>query len=42
MAMFLAIGSTLFAQGNGLQGINDATIMLSIQLCTVLLIIYSN
>lgn len=29
MAVFLAIGSTLFAQGNGLQGINDATNMVT-------------
>ncbi|WP_062185223.1 DUF4134 domain-containing protein [Dysgonomonas macrotermitis] len=29
MAMSLAIGTTLFAQGNGLQGINDATNMVT-------------
>lgn len=29
MAMFLVIGSNLFAQGNGLQGINDATNMVT-------------
>jgi len=29
MAILLAIGSSLFAQGNGLQGINDATNMVT-------------
>jgi len=29
MAVLLAIGTSLFAQGNGLQGINDATNMVT-------------
>jgi len=29
MAIFLVIGTSLFAQGNGLQGINDATNMVT-------------